>query len=232
MTANATADYVYHSGGTDAIKTMNGNSQSGCPYSYLQFTSSGASRSAIVRWKIQYVDYTTNSWLYYTTDGSTPSGSSGAGSGTTQVQSGSYFCRFTDDNSNSTQVVSATVGPFAPGTTVKYIIGAQYVCNGCGPEVFANSSNCNSSSCATVFSFTVTSVTAASYSRLALKTVRGVHTFRWYTTMHVLGFNVFDGKTKLNHRLITGKSHWYTFSTRHSLAHRRIVAVWPSGQMG
>lgn len=236
FTAHATANYVYHTGDTSQIKTSGGATQSQCQYNYLDFSGTGA-KTAIVRWKIQYVGYTTNSWVYYTTDGSTPSGSFGTGSGTTQVQGGSYFCSFSDDGGNTTQVVSATIGSFPPGTTVKYIIGAAFFCNGhfgseCGSEVFANSGSCNTSSCATVFSFTVTPVTVASYSRFSMRTVRGRTTLHWYSSMHVLGFNVIDGKIKLNRWLITSKTHWYAFTTHHSLAHRRIVAVWPNGHTG
>jgi hypothetical protein len=84
-----------------------------------------------------------------------------------------------------------------------------------------------------VFIEPATGFTAAPYSRLSIRQSRNATTVRWYATRHVLGFNVYDGRIKLNHHLITSRSHWYTFTSPHPVIHRlHITAVPPSGSDG
>jgi S-layer homology domain len=100
-----------------------------------------------------------NQWrVYYTTDGSTPAGSLGTPSGTTQVVSGTSVCTFSDGG-QSVEVISASIPAKSPGTTVRYIVSAWH--SGGGAEVFANSGtclgcvSCTQSNCATQFQYTV-----------------------------------------------------------------------------
>ena len=100
--------------------------------------------------------------IYYTTDGSNPSGAFGVGNGTTQV------VNVTFDHNFGSPVVDAVFGtiPAQPaGTVVKYIVSAWFDTggdeifgNGCGnaPRTFCNSDN-KLSSQATVFQYTVLS---------------------------------------------------------------------------
>jgi hypothetical protein len=78
-------------------------------------------------------------------------------------------------------------------------------------------------------SFHCLSTTLSSYSRMSIKSANGVHTLRWFSAQHVLGFNVVAGGTKLNSKLVTSTSHWYTFATTHSTRHLHITAVFASG---
>src|SRR5262245_8524962 len=116
------------------------------------------STQVVLRWKVLYQTLTTNSVIYYTTDGTTPSGSYGIGTGTTQVANGTYACIF---SSPRIDVVTAVIPAQSLGTNVKYIIGAWN--NAYGEEVFANGNgtSCvcgnvvNNASQATVFSYSV-----------------------------------------------------------------------------
>lgn len=76
--------------------------------------------------------------------------------------------------------------------------------------------------------FTVTGPNAASYSRRSMSRIHGITKLRWYSSLRVIGFDVFGGRTRLNRRIITSRTFWYHFSTRHLIRHLRIVAVWPA----
>ena len=92
--------------------------------------------------------------VYYTTDGSNPSGAFGTPSGTTLVLTATYDCTF--NSGGVVDVCSATIPAQAPGTVVKYIISAWHT--GGGAEIFANSgeffSPFTTSGQATVFNYT------------------------------------------------------------------------------
>ncbi|MFD0778567.1 YDG domain-containing protein [Flavobacterium myungsuense] len=90
-------------------------------------------RNLVIQWNIEEQLQWSNTGIYYTTDGSTPSGTRGVGAGTTQFVSGAYICTNAGrDIATGTIPLSANTA----GTTVKYIIGAW---NGaCGTEGFAN----------------------------------------------------------------------------------------------
>lgn len=146
----AEANYVYHE------QTTN---NPGCGPNYMSTTSPSTTAGVQIAWKVEYQFYTNQTWVYYTTDGSTPSGSNGAGSGTTQVLNGSYNCTFS--TGSIVDVATATIPAQTLGTTVKYIISAKH--SGGGDEIYANGPgapcNCgaptNSPASATVFSYTV-----------------------------------------------------------------------------
>ncbi len=71
--------------------------------------------------------------------------------------------------------------------------------------------------------------TAAFYSRLSVHATSRRSTLHWYSAGKVAGFNVYDGKTRLNQQLVVSRTRWYHFSTSRSLRHVRIIAVLPNG---
>ena len=123
--AQATANYVYHE------RTM---ADPGCGGQYVTNLNPSSAQTYPLRWKIEYQFYTDNTRVYYTTDGSTPSGVKGVASGTTTVLTGAYTCTF---GGPVVDVASATIPAQSAGTVVKYIISAWH--SGGGPEIFANS---------------------------------------------------------------------------------------------
>jgi uncharacterized repeat protein (TIGR01451 family) len=147
------ANYVYHE------RTVNDPGCGGSPYVTILNPSSAQAYN--LRFKVEYQFFTDSLRVYYTTDGSAPSGSKGVPSGTTAVALGSYACTFGTDP--IVDVCSATIPAQPAGTVVKYIIGAWH--SGGGDEIFANSGACggcgnfNDSSLATVFQYTVGSIT-------------------------------------------------------------------------
>ncbi len=149
-TVFAEANYVYHE------RTAN---NPGCGAgNYVDLLAPLASQSVTIRYKVEYQNFTDQTRLYYTTDGSTPSGALGVGSGTTLVVNGSYHCTF---GGPVVDVVNAIIPAQAGGTTVKYIVSAWH--SGGGAEIFANGPGApcscgaptSSSALATVFQYTV-----------------------------------------------------------------------------
>ncbi|MCE9559599.1 MAG: hypothetical protein K8R88_11680 [Armatimonadetes bacterium] len=107
--------------------------------------------------KIGYSFYYTNIAIYYTTNGSEPSGVRGVASGATQVIIPN-FVRNEPHSPNNIDWWKGTIplGSLPAGSVVKYKISAWN--SGGGLDVFANNSGCASNSCANVantFSFTV-----------------------------------------------------------------------------
>jgi hypothetical protein len=151
--AMAEANYVYHEATTAFV-----NGASGVTYrSVLQPTSAQA---MTIGFKSEFQFYTDQARLYYTTDGSTPSGAFGTGSGTTQVVTVAFVGTF--GGGGTVDICTATIPAQAAGKTVKYIVSSWN--SGGGAEIFANGpgspcSGCgaltNNSSLATVFSYTV-----------------------------------------------------------------------------
>jgi hypothetical protein len=172
-TASATANFVYHeqtanfvatptcpSGGTDTAcgRYVENTDRSGSPGFQLY-----SPETYSLHFKIEFQFFTNNAVVYYTTDGSDPSGSRGTPNGTTQVATASYTCTY-QDQTQGCQVVDVLTGAIPPqpaGTTVKYIIGAWH--SGGGDEIFANSGSCSgcfsctnsTTGCATVFQYNV-----------------------------------------------------------------------------
>lgn len=67
--------------------------------------------------------------------------------------------------------------------------------------------------------------TVAVASRVHVSHLHGKTYLRWYSAARVLGFNVFDGSVKLNHRIVTSTTQWYQFSTRGPIAHLHLLAI-------
>src|SRR5688500_12166667 len=146
----ATANYVYHE------RTTNNPGCGAAPY--VTTLNPSSTQAHLLRFKVEYQFFTDTLAVYYTTDGSAPSGSKGVASGTTAVAAGTYECTF-GTTPNIVDVCSATIPAQPAGTVVKYIIGAWH--SGGGDEIFANSGTCegcgnfNDSSLATVFQYAV-----------------------------------------------------------------------------
>jgi hypothetical protein len=77
-----------------------------------------------------------------------------------------------------------------------------------------------------------TTPTVALYSQLQIRLAGKVHTVRWHSSLHVLGFNVFSGKTRLNSRPVTSATYRYAFRTTHSVMNLRIVPLTLGGHLG
>ena len=115
--------------------------------------------------KIGYSFYYTDVAIYYTTDGSTPAGSFGSGSSSTQVlrssNGGISFIRNEPTGGPNIDWWSATLPPAASqaGVTVKYFVGAWH--SGGGIEAYGNNYGCadgtcdNASNPKTIHSYTV-----------------------------------------------------------------------------
>jgi len=67
--------------------------------------------------------------------------------------------------------------------------------------------------------------TVAVASHVNVSHLHGKTYLRWYSAVRVLGFNVFDGSAKLNHRIVTSATHWYRFSTSGRIAHLHLQAI-------
>lgn len=115
--------------------------------------------------RIGYSFYYTDVAIYYTTDGSTPAGSYGTGSGSTQVLRSSNgdisFIRNEPTGGPNIDWWSATLPPAASqaGVNVKYFVGAWH--SGGGIEAYGNNYGCADGACdnpanpRTIHSFTV-----------------------------------------------------------------------------
>jgi hypothetical protein len=171
-TTSAAANFVYHeqtafvatptcpSAGTDAAcgRYVENTDRSGSAGIQI-YTPETYS----LHYKVEFHLLTNQARVYYTTDGSTPTGSRGTPDGTTQVATASYTCTYSDQAHNclTVDVVSASIPPQPAGTTVKYIVSAWH--SGGGDEIFANSGSClgcfscadSTTGCATVFQYNV-----------------------------------------------------------------------------
>lgn len=151
--AFAEANYVYHE------RTAN---DPGCGGQYVTRLNPTSAETYPLRFKVEYQFWTDTARVYYTTDGSTPSGAFGVPSGTTLVVPATYVCTF---GGPVVDVLEATIPAQPAGTVVKYIISAWH--SGGGDEIFANGPGApcgcgtptSSSSLATVFQYTVGSTT-------------------------------------------------------------------------
>jgi hypothetical protein len=130
---------------------------------YVSVPSPTSSQTYPLRFKVEFQGDTNRGAVYFTTDGSTPSGVKGIGSGSTQVLlvSAPYACSFQDlsQGGQFVDVLTATIPAQPGGTTVRYIVSAWNT--GFGNEEFANHgacaacTACTTSSCADLFSYTV-----------------------------------------------------------------------------
>ena len=130
---------------------------------YASPINPGSGDVETVRFRVEYDGFTSQARLYYTTDGTTPNGVLGVGTGTTQVVTGTYGCTFTDLSTGTPQtvdVVSATIPAQPGGTTVRYMFEAWNT-TGLRIEIYANSGTCatctacQTPDCANVFQYTI-----------------------------------------------------------------------------
>ena len=171
--ASATANFVYHEQTANFVATPtcpSAGTDTSCGRYVENIDRSGSAGFQIytpetysLHYKVEFQFFTNQVRVYYTTDGSNPSGSFGTGFGTTQVAVGSYTCTYSDQTQGCqvVDVITASIPPQAAGTTVKYIVSAWH--SGGGDEVFANSGTCSgcfsctdsTTGCATVFQYDV-----------------------------------------------------------------------------
>src|SRR2546430_6669498 len=112
--ALATANYVYHEQtGNDVTSGL--ASDCGGPQVYVPIAHPASSQSYFFRFKVEFQFDTDTLKIYYTTDGSNPSGSFGIPSGSTQVIDGAYQCTFSFGG-NQIDVWNAAIPPQPPGT--------------------------------------------------------------------------------------------------------------------
>lgn len=145
----AEPNYVYHEASTNNIFST---------YQFRNYLTPNSTQSLVVGFKVEYQNWWNQAWVYYTIDGSTPSGAAGVGSGTTLVVAAAW--QYTDSGTTA-EVVTATIPAQPAGTVVKYIVSARH--SGGGNEIFANGpgSPCscgtptNNASLATVYNYTV-----------------------------------------------------------------------------
>jgi hypothetical protein len=150
--AKATPTFVYHEYSSNVITPVSPE----CRY-YVETLSPSPSLPYTLRFKAGYRFSANEFRVYYTTDGSIPSGSFGLPSGTTQVVSGFWSCGpFAQDGSGQFDNIATGTLPMQPlGTLVKYVVSAWHTSG--GPEVFGNTdSNCPEGGCPkAIFSYQV-----------------------------------------------------------------------------
>jgi hypothetical protein len=112
---------------------------SGCgSITYLNHIQPAPADSVIIGFKVQNQFNATHAAVYYTTDGSNPSGSFGQPTGTTEVVACMFGC-----TAGGYTIITGTVPALPAGTVVKYIFsvwnssyevfGNSKVCTGCVP---------------------------------------------------------------------------------------------------
>jgi hypothetical protein len=177
--ASAVANYVYHDAATADIGGTCGT--------YRDNLAPGPGDAVTVRFKVEYQGSTNRVRLYYTTDGSAPSGAYGVASGATTAVTAAYVCTFT--YGQVIDVAEAVIPAQPAGTTVKYIVSAWMDLQ--GDEIFANSGTCSgcnpatTSSGATVFSYQVSQPSAVDLLDFeAVRTDAGVQ-LTWQTGAEV-----------------------------------------------
>jgi hypothetical protein len=149
----AAANFVYHE--------RTANNTGGICGPYVTTLVPTSSQAYDLRFKIEFQGLTNQARVYFTTDGTTPSGAFGIPSGSTQVLTASYSCTFVDlsQSGQTVDVASATIPAQAGGTTVKYIVSAWHTIG--GSEIFGNSGTCatctacTTSPCANLFQYVV-----------------------------------------------------------------------------
>ena len=164
-------NYVVHTAGT-------GSTSNACSSSTYWDATPTAGVALNLKWNIELNGQYTNTGIYYTTDGSTPSGSRGVGSGTTTFVAGSYFCT----SGSSKDVAQGTIPAIAnvAGNTINYIIGAW---NGCGTEGFAAVNYSLLNTTPTVYSYSIGDPSTADYRSRASSSWNTVATWEYnYTT--------------------------------------------------
>lgn len=124
----------------------------GCGLAYVDKISPIAGDSIKIAFKAEYVSALNQARIYYTTDGSNPSGLRGVPSGTTSLINCHINCSVSS-GSGQAFICSGTLPPQPSGTVMKYLVSAWN--SSSGDEIFGNSNSVTSSANATIFSFNV-----------------------------------------------------------------------------
>ncbi len=149
--AFATANYVYHERTSADVTGGAPATCVGTP-AYVSVLNPVAADAVTLRFKVENQFFTDRVRVYYTTDGSAPSGTFGVGNVGTLVINGAYDCTFTFAG-NTIDMASGVIPAQPTGTVVKYLISAYH--SGGGDEIFANSGTFTTSAQATQFTYTV-----------------------------------------------------------------------------
>lgn len=175
----STANFVYHE------QTM--NSVGGTCGVYVSNLTPTSTDAVIIQFAIGYAGFTNRARIYYTTDGSQPSGSHGVGTGTTQVLTASYVCTYVESGTGFTvDVVQATIPPQPDGTTVKYIVSAWHTGSSSSTlEIFGNGGANTTSATADQFTFTVGSALPLRLIDFSGKKINDNVQLSWTTTQEL-----------------------------------------------
>jgi hypothetical protein len=153
--ASAAANRVLHE------RSNPSNLTGGVCGNYISPAAVGPGQAEIVRFKVEFQGATQQARVYYTTDGTNPSGGFGIGLGTTQVLTAAYSCSFFDlAQTQTVDVVNATI-PGQPGATLVKYVASAWNTIGTPIEIFANSGTCatciacQTPSCATLFQYAI-----------------------------------------------------------------------------
>jgi hypothetical protein len=157
QSAKAAANRVEHQ--------QNLNLTGGTCGNYLDVLVPNSAQSYTLRFKVEFAGDTQQARVYYTTDGSMPTGGFGISIGSTAVLTGAYSCTFFDlSQGQNVDVVTATIPAQPGGTIVKYVVSAWNVA-GTPIEIFGNSGTCatciacQNTACADLFQYTVLTAT-------------------------------------------------------------------------
>lgn len=174
----STANYVYHEQTTNLTGGSCGN--------YMSKASAiTPSDAVIIKFKVEYQNFTNSLKVYYTTNGSAPQvtgsmNSKAAGAGTTEL-SASYTCTFS--SGGVVDVCTATIPAQALNTTVKYIIVAWH--SGGGTDIYANSGTNTDPAAATVFSYTVDTPLPVSIVDILGEKKDGINNLYWKSSSEI-----------------------------------------------
>jgi len=155
--AEAAANRVEHQ--------QNLNLTGGTCGNYLDRLIPNSTQDYTLRFTVEFAGNTQQARVYYTIDGSTPTGGFGIATGSTAVLTGAYSCTFFDlSQGQNVDVVTATIPVEPGGTVVKYVVSAWNTV-GTPIEIFGNSGTCATCTacmntlCADLFQYTVLTAT-------------------------------------------------------------------------
>jgi hypothetical protein len=171
----ATANFVYHE------QTM--NIINGTCGPYVSTTNPTSTDAVVVRFEVGYAGFTNRQRVYYTTDGSLPSGSHGVGTGTTQVLTASLVCTYVEAGTGFTvEVYEATIPAQPVGTTVNYIVSAWHTGSSSQTlEIFGNGGSNTTSATADDFSFSVAAALPLNLISFSGKKINNNVELSWHT---------------------------------------------------
>ncbi|MGI8580584.1 MAG: hypothetical protein ACR2KX_00180 [Chitinophagaceae bacterium] len=169
-----TANDIYHE--------RTSNSIGGSCGIYVSNLAPASGNTVDIRFKIAIQGFTNQARIYYTIDGTNPSGLFGAPSGTTLVLTANYSCTFSEASGVS-DVVNGTVPAYPTGTVIKYIVSAWH--SGGGLEIFGNGGTATSAGAATVFTYTVAAPTPLTLINFSGKKVKDNVELSWITEQEI-----------------------------------------------